>query len=176
MVLVLEERLKIEADRNIMRDDATHERFEFVQKGSNEKTIGPEVVDFTQAILRDYTVYARRYAWHGHTITTLMMVAEAVANAMLWGNQRTPGKKIKAEVEYGLLGSAIFIQDDGRGFDYAAAIEKLRHGERYYLRQGSGLKRFDETPLHIAYHDHGTLISIATPPISMKEATAWIHK
>lgn len=170
MALLLEERVKIEADRLIEPENtAVNDRVTLVQPG-NTLARGTQVLDLIHdRFLDEYLRNARGYRWYVKTFDTLRIVSEAIVNAMLWGNHDLPEKRVFVDIEYGLLGSAIFIRDEGNGFDYRTAIERYHHGEKYFQRRGGGMRNYDETPLVVSFHGLGNIVSIATPPITREE-------
>lgn len=170
MTLLLEERAKIEADRLIEPDNtAVNDRITLVQPG-NTLARGTQVLDLIHdRFLDEYLTTARRYQWYERTFDTFRIVSEAVVNAMLWGNYDLPQKRVFVDIEYGLLGSAIFIRDEGRGFDYRTTIERYCAGEKYFQRRGGGMRTYDESPLSVSFHGSGNIVSIATPPITREE-------
>ena len=51
------------------------------------------------------------------TLNFRVGVSEALANAMIYGNDRDPGKRVRVEVDLGPEQVAVVVCDEGHGFD-----------------------------------------------------------
>ncbi len=63
----------------------------------------------------------REYHFAGSRLTLNFRVgiAEALANAMIYGNGRDPGKRVRVEVELDPERVSVVVRDEGDGFDPA---------------------------------------------------------
>jgi len=168
MVFVLDDIAKIESDRKFI---PALEEVHIHTQASNDMIRDGKIIDkVIYDILESYVNYANIHVWGKESIGTLGVFTDAFLNAGIWGNNNTPGKNITTTIRYGLFGSVIFIEDEGQDFDYQSRIDKLQSGESHeYQRNGGGMKKFNDTHLHIAYHGKGNLISIATKVFSSDE-------
>jgi len=164
MVFVLDSREKIEADRKI--DDKLTERYSYTQV-TDDIFHDPKVSLKMGDMLETHVDVSRFYAWEELTGGILGAFHDAFLNAAMHGNKNKPGSVVRVEVEYGLLGSSVFVKDEGPGFDYRAVIEACRNGRPYATRNGGGTRKFQDSYFHISYHDNGSLISISTPLITL---------
>ena len=64
----------------------------------------------------------RAYGFNGSRLTLNFRVgiAEALANAIIYGNGRDPDKRVRLEVELSRERVAVLVRDEGEGFDPAA--------------------------------------------------------
>ena len=173
MVFILEEIARIESDRRIQHD--LNETRVHVQASEFFKDTDTfRVID---SMLENYVNYAQHYVWDGSIISILGVFTDAFLNAGMWGNQNTPKKKITVQLKYGILGSVIYIADEGEGFDYLTEIGKVQRGEKHTCHHnGGGLRKFHESNLHIAYHGKGNVISIATPVFTQEEVNRFLER
>jgi serine/threonine-protein kinase RsbW len=63
----------------------------------------------------------REYHFAGQRLTLNLRVglAEALANAMIYGNERDPSKRVRMEVDLAHERVSVLVQDEGTGFDPA---------------------------------------------------------
>ena len=54
------------------------------------------------------------------TLNFRVGIAEALANAMIYGNGRDPSKRVRLEVELSARRVAVVVRDEGEGFDPAS--------------------------------------------------------
>ncbi len=85
---------------------------------------------------------------------------KAVGNAWKWGNRKDPARQVRVQVVATLLGAVIAVTDEGRGFDVAARLEKLRDGKPYFTHGGSGFARFAQSPSLVTWADGGRTVLI----------------
>ncbi len=173
MVFVLGDRAKIETDRYI--DEGLTERYRFCQSSDDILTEDGASLEMGK-MLETYVDVSQYYAWGKLTDGILGVFHDAFLNAAMWGNGNRPGSCIDVEVKYGLFGSAIFVKDEGQGFEYAATTESFRRGEPYAQRHGGGMWKFDNTHFHVSYHGNGNLISISTPLITYKDVGEFLGR
>ncbi|MBS3102537.1 ATP-binding protein [Candidatus Woesearchaeota archaeon] len=167
MVFILEDIAKIEADR--MTEGMVVENFTHIQR-SNDVFGDPRTVREINRIMEWYVQAAQYYVWNSDIHDVLGVFADAFLNAGLWGNKNVPEKRIEVCIKYGLLGSVIYLEDEGKGFDYKTQVEKLQRGEKHnFSRNGGGLRKFHRSHLHVSFHDCGNKISIATRISSEEE-------
>jgi serine/threonine-protein kinase RsbW len=76
----------------------------------------PQLIDAAVTYLVDR---ARAFDFHGSRLNLNLRVgiAEALANAILYGNRADPRKRVRVEVELTLDTLEVAIQDEGVGFD-----------------------------------------------------------
>lgn len=167
MVFVLEDIAKIETDRQIHAK--LTEAKEHTQTGTDILK-DPDTASVINSILEPYVNVADVYVWGDSMIGVLGVFTDAFLNAGMWGNRDTPDKKITVTLKYGFLGSVIYVEDEGEGFDYLSQIHKLQTDESHdFSHNGGGMKKFHESNLQIAYHGRGNLISIASPVFTLDE-------
>src|SRR4051812_40718291 len=88
--------------------DGTHFALELP---SDLELIDP-AISYLASRLRDYGFEGSRL-----TLNFRVGVSEAVANAMIYGNSRDHGKRVRVEVELGPERVAVVVRDEGPGFD-----------------------------------------------------------
>ncbi len=175
MVFLLEDIAKIEAERGI--ESGLTETYIHLQR-TTDIFMEPETAKVINSIMEPYCQFAEFYVWGKSIIGVLGVFTDAFLNAGMWGNNNTPGKKITATMKYGIFGSAIYVEDEGEGFDYLTQIRKLSNGESHnYSHHGGGMRKFNESHLLISYHGKGNLISIASPVFTLDDANQFLrHK
>jgi len=65
-------------------------------------------------------------------------LAEAITNAIVYGNRADPAKQVRVRVELGLRVVHIHVEDDGDGFD-AATVPNPTTPDRLLFEDGRGL-------------------------------------
>ena len=174
MVFRLESIAKIESARQIYADlDETHA----YTQTTNNILDDPNLLEAVESVLEPYVNFAENYVWRSGIADVIGVYRDAFVNAGMWGNRNIPGKRITTTIKYGYLGSVIYVEDEGNGFDYLAQINKLESGGRHdYQNNGGGMRKFFRSPLHIAYHGNGNKISIATRAFSKNYITHFSKK
>ena len=169
MVFILETIAKIESDRQIYTDlDETRTH----TQTTNNILDDPNLLKVVELILEPYVNFAENYVWRYGIADIIGVYRDAFLNAGMWGNKNIPGKRVTTTIKYGYLGSVIYVEDEGNGFDYSTQINKLNRKERHdYQNNGGGMRKFFKSPLHIAYHGNGNKISIATRVFSEDDIT-----
>jgi serine/threonine-protein kinase RsbW len=137
------------------RDPAEHERFR-VELATDLSRVG-EVVD---------TVCACCFATMPPTPRTQFrlctVVAEAVANAMLYGNGSDPLRRVVIEVALGESQMVIAVSDEGDGFDHNTVPLPIGDESREATR-GRGLFMIHRLADHVAFNDRGNTIWMTLP-------------
>jgi hypothetical protein len=59
----------------------------------------------------------------------------------------------------GKNGSILKIRDSGQGFDLEKKLEQMKNGEKYFKRQGCGLKSFQENKNIIFYQGKNNIVN-----------------
>lgn len=81
-------------------------------------------------------------------------LAEALTNAILYGNGQDPDKHVRIRVELGRQAIQIHVEDDGHGFD-AAAVPDPTTPERVSLEDGRGLFVMRHLVDQVTFNDRG---------------------
>ena len=175
MVFVLDDIAKIENERKVEQRTVI-ENFTYLQPLDNI-TRDQDALREIQNIMDQYVSAAQHYVWNSGTGGVLGVFTDAFLNAGWWGNKDIPGKRIRTCIKYGILGSIIYVEDEGEGFDYNTQIEKLQRGEQHdFTHRGGGMRKFHRSPLHIAYHGGGNKMSIATKVFSEDELLTFVGR
>lgn len=90
------------------------------------------------------------------------IVAEAVANAMLYGNGGDPERRVVIEVELGDDQMVIAVSDEGDGFDHETVPLPTGDESREAIR-GRGLFMIHRLADHVAFNDRGNTIWMTLP-------------
>jgi serine/threonine-protein kinase RsbW len=86
-------------------------------------------------------------------------LAEALTNAILYGNGADPAKWVRVRVELGRQAVRIHVEDDGRGFD-AAAVPDPTAPERLLCEDGRGLFVMRHLVDHVAFNARGNAVCL----------------
>lgn len=78
----------------------------------------PRVIETAVAYLVD-RVRAYEFSGSRLNLNFRVGVAEALANAMIYGNNSDPDKRVRVEVELSADAVALLVRDEGEGFDAA---------------------------------------------------------
>lgn len=90
------------------------------------------------------------------------VVAEAVANAMLYGNGSDPSRQVVIELELGPHQVVIAVSDQGDGFDHQTVPFPIGDESREATR-GRGLFMIHRLADHVSFNDRGNTIWMTLP-------------
>jgi serine/threonine-protein kinase RsbW len=90
------------------------------------------------------------------------IVAEAVANAMLYGNGSDPARHVVVEVALGDEQMIIAVSDEGDGFDHNTIPLPIGDESREATR-GRGLFMIHRLADHVTFNDRGNTIWMTLP-------------
>ena len=93
------------------RRDGTH----FALELPSDLRLIDGAIGYLASRLRDYGYEGSRL-----TLNFRVGVSEALANAMIYGNDRDPAKNVRVEVDLGPEQVAVVVRDQGTGFDPGA--------------------------------------------------------
>jgi serine/threonine-protein kinase RsbW len=88
------------------------ERTHFALELPSDLTLIDPAISYLAGRLRDHGYEGSRL-----TLNFRVGVSEAVANAMIYGNDRDPVKRVRVEVDLGPERVAVVVRDEGSGFD-----------------------------------------------------------
>lgn len=94
--------------------------------------VGP-AVELIAAHCRTGVLSPRRVSFNLRTV-----LAEALTNAIVYGNRADPAKRVRVRVELGKRVVRIHVEDDGDGFD-ARAVPDPTTPDRLLCEDGRGL-------------------------------------
>ena len=92
----------------------------------------------------------------------LQLVAEAVANAMLYGNDGDPSREVIIEVELAHDRLVIAVSDEGDGFDHRIVPQPIDE-ESIEATRGRGLFMIHRLADAVAFNDRGNTIWMTLP-------------
>jgi serine/threonine-protein kinase RsbW len=98
-------------------------------------------------------------------------VAEALANAMMYGNARDPGKRVKLEAWCSRDSIRIRVTDEGPGFDPGTLPDPTLPQNRTRAR-GRGVFLIRQLMDHVEYNEQGNSIEmmlLADPPAQQQQ-------
>lgn len=81
-------------------------------------------------------------------------LAEALANAMIYGNREDPAKMVRVQVELGRDAIRIHVADDGAGFD-PSVLPDPTQPENLEREDGRGLFVIHHLVDHVAFNEKG---------------------
>jgi anti-sigma regulatory factor (Ser/Thr protein kinase) len=90
------------------------------------------------------------------------VLAEAVANAMLYGNGSDPARRVVVEVELDDQQMVIAVSDEGEGFDHNVIPLPIGDESRQSTR-GRGLFMIHRLADHVAFNERGNTIWMTLP-------------
>lgn len=90
------------------------------------------------------------------------VAAEAIANAMTYGNRSDPGRHVRVEVEVSLERIVLTVTDEGPGFDHAS-IRELSAEECIEATRGRGLFMIRRLAEQVAFNEQGNTIWMTLP-------------
>lgn len=86
-----------------------------------------------------------------------VVLCEALANAIVYGNQLDPAKRVDVSVEVGDEAVTLHVCDEGDGFD-PSVIPDPTEPERVALNQGRGLFLIRQLVDEVHFNDRGNAI------------------
>ncbi|MDK2957364.1 MAG: serine/threonine-protein kinase RsbW [Desulfovibrionales bacterium] len=89
--------------------------------------------------------------------TVLLLIREAVNNAVLHGSQHIPGAKVLVRLEYEVGQVLLTVRDSGPGFDWRAALEKKMEP---LAETGRGLPILRSYAASVQYNEAGNELNI----------------
>jgi serine/threonine-protein kinase RsbW len=95
-------------------------------------------------------------------------LTEALANAMLYGNCRDPGKRVRLEVHLSPVEIRVIVTDEGRGFDPDALLDPTLPANRARTG-GRGIFLIHKLMDRVEYNERGNSITMI---LRSREATA----
>jgi serine/threonine-protein kinase RsbW len=93
----------------------SHEGTHFALELPSDLRLIDPAIGYLAGRLRDYGYEGSRL-----TLNFRVGVSEALANAMIYGNDRDPAKRVRVEVELGPERVQVLVRDEGDGFDPGA--------------------------------------------------------
>lgn len=90
------------------------------------------------------------------------VVAEAVANAMLYGNRNDPALRVTVEIDLHDDRVVISVSDEGDGFDPSVLADPT-HPEILEQTTGRGLYMIRRLADHVAFNERGNTIWMTLP-------------
>ncbi len=86
-----------------------------------------------------------------------VVLCEALANAIVYGNQLDPAKRVDVRVEVGEEAVELHVSDEGDGFD-PSGIPDPTEPDRIELNQGRGLFLIRQLVDEVHFNDRGNAI------------------
>lgn len=86
-----------------------------------------------------------------------VVLCEALANAIVYGNQLDPAKRVEVRVEVGEEAVELHVSDEGDGFD-PSVIPDPTEPDRIELSQGRGLFLIRQLVDEVHFNDRGNAI------------------
>jgi serine/threonine-protein kinase RsbW len=83
--------------------------------------------------------------------------AEAIANAMSYGNGNDPARRVTVEVELAAATIRLAVTDEGRGFD-PAIVRELSEPEHHDATSGRGLFMIRRLAERVEFNERGNTI------------------
>ena len=80
------------------------------------------------------------------TLNFRVGIAEALANAMIYGNGRDPAKRVRVEVALSEHRVSVVVRDEGQGFDPGAVPDPTAGHPRLRCRRALHDRRFGRQP------------------------------
>lgn len=104
---------------------------------------------------------ARDFEFHGSRLNLNLRVglAEALANAILYGNRADPDKRVRVEVELSVEEVAVAVHDEGPGFD-PEEIPDPTLPENLERPGGRGIFLLRELMDEVRYNDCGNCVRL----------------
>ena len=90
------------------------------------------------------------------------VLAEAVANAMLYGNGGDPSRRVTVEVELCRERLIVAVTDEGDGFNHQC-VPYPRYGDAVEATRGRGLFVIHHLADHVAFNERGNTIWMTLP-------------
>jgi len=94
----------------------------------------------------------------------LVPLRSALGNAHKHGNRLDRARRIEVEVVTAPRGALLAIGDEGPGFDVRAIVARMRRGEEYFTRQGSGLRALESARSRVAWEAGGRRLLVCFLP------------
>jgi serine/threonine-protein kinase RsbW len=115
--------------------------------------VGP-AVDLIAGSCACGTLSPRRVAFNLRTA-----LAEALANAIAYGNRHDPTRVVRVRVEITLAAVRVYVVDDGDGFDPSAVPDPTRP-ENLEREDGRGLFVLRHLVDHVSFNERGNAICL----------------
>ncbi len=90
------------------------------------------------------------------------VTAEAIVNAMTYGNANDPGRRVLVEVEVHHEHIVLAVADEGDGFDHAS-VRDLTEVECHEATRGRGLFMIRRLAEQVVFNDRGNTIWMTLP-------------
>jgi serine/threonine-protein kinase RsbW len=90
------------------------------------------------------------------------VAAEAIANAMTYGNAMDPGRRVTVELEVAEQQIVLAVSDEGVGFDPAGVPELADH-ECHEALRGRGLFMIRRLAERVTFNERGNTIWMTLP-------------
>lgn len=121
----------------------------------------PSDLRMIEAAVTYLVARCRSFAFGGPRLSLNFRVGitEALANAVLYGNQGDPGKRVRVEVSIDRSRVALRVEDEGRGFD-PAAVPDPTLPENLDRSGGRGLFLIRELMDEVEFSDRGNSVRL----------------
>jgi anti-sigma regulatory factor (Ser/Thr protein kinase) len=94
---------------------------------------------------------------HAARFNLRVALSEALSNAIVYGNQLDPAKRVDVRVEVGNGSFAVHVRDEGAGFD-PGSIPDPTLPDRIELPEGRGLFLIRQLMDQVSFNDRGNAI------------------
>ena len=94
---------------------------------------------------------------HAARFNLRVALSEALANAIVYGNQLDPAKQVEIRVRVGDVGFAVHVRDEGAGFD-PSTVPDPTHPDRIERPDGRGLFLIRQMVDQVSFNDRGNAI------------------
>jgi serine/threonine-protein kinase RsbW len=121
----------------------------------------PSDLRFIEAAVGYLVGRCRSFSFNGSRLNLNFRVGvtEAIANAVLYGNQGDPGKIVRVEVALDLNRVVLRVVDEGPGFDEAAVPDPTLPGNLHGTG-GRGLFLIRKLMDEVEYNDRGNVVRL----------------
>jgi hypothetical protein len=170
MVFILEDLVKIEADRGITAFSSPYGRWDYTYTQMTEHIkdsgkAGVLLMDFCLRLAGEFNDMGKMQYGPEFDLYPLRELAEAVTNAFQHGNNDTIWSEINIEYKFGSKGATILVRDQGLKPYPLDIMEHFLNGKPYGGRIGGGSKWLSKSEFEICYQGDG-ILSLSTPIIS----------
>lgn len=121
----------------------------------------PSDVHHIEQIVTELVHHCRAFEFSGSRLSLNLRVgvSEALSNAMLYGNERDPSKHVRLEVSLDRTRIALYIIDEGNGFDPEAVPDPTLPGN-LDRPGGRGLFLLRELMDEVEYNERGNAVRL----------------